>query len=72
MRRREVRRDRATSGTTKVGALRRTERGARTLRIDRVSAGDRHSGGIVLVHGGETVGRGGLPVDGLEAVFEPT
>ena len=36
---------------------------------ERISAGN--GGGIALVHG-ETAGRGGLPIDGLEAVLELT
>lgn len=42
------------------------------MRIDRVSACDGHYGGIALVHGETAAGGGGLPVDGLEAVLEPT
>jgi len=41
------------------------------MRSDGVSTGDCHRGGIALVHG-DPASRGGLPVDGLEAVLELT
>ena len=77
---REVGCDRASAGhapssTTEVGGVRRTKRGALLLMmigIDRVSACNGHGGGIALVHGETAAGRGGLPVDGLEAVLELT
>lgn len=58
--------------TTEVGGVRRTKRGALTVGIDRVSACNGHGRGIALVHGETAAGRGGLPVDGLEAVLELT
>lgn len=61
-----------SAGNTGVGAVRRTKRGAGTLGSDRVFACDGHRGGSTLVHGETAAGHGGLPVDGLEAVFELT
>lgn len=58
-------------GTTGVGAVRRTKRAARMLGIERIPTGDCDGSGIAFVHG-ESSGRGRLPVDGLEAVFELT
>ena len=78
---REVGCDRAGAGhvhssgtTTEVGGVRRTKRGALLLMagIDRVSACNGDDGGIALVHGETAAGRGGLPVDGFEAVLELT
>jgi len=75
VRRREVGCDRVrhvpSASSTGVGTVRRPKRCAPTLRSDRVSACDGHRGGVVLVHGA-IAGRGGLPVDGLEAVLELT
>lgn len=73
---REVGCDRAGHGSptsnTEVSAVRRTKRGARMLGSDRVPASNGHRGGIPFVHRETTAGHRGLPVDGLEAVFELT
>ncbi len=77
--RREVGCDRAraghvvpSGGTTEVAAFRRIKRGALRAGIDRVSACNGHDGRIALVHGETAAGGWRLPVDGLEAILEPT